>query len=211
MISREKTATNVMTFGDLKIQAVISKPAATGEETGWVDATAETIDARYGMAERRVQFTNTGSQPMYVRARLGVDAKDGSVQTEWTDVEYGLQLLSSMPAQGEGETEGWVAGPGSDGETGWYYYSQILQPGETTEPLISSVELEGDFNTYVNDGYVFNLDVLGQGVQSEHQVAPDGGTLSALTAQGWPSDEDAGDGTTTTTTNSAEITEEVGA
>lgn len=202
MTVRETTVRNVMTFGDLSIRAEIAGPGTGG---------AEASDVWHGgKAERTVRFTNTGSHPMFVRARLGVSAvsQDEKDERPWTEVEYGMSLLDSVDG-----AEGWVAGPGADGEEGWYYYSQVLAPGATTEPLVTSVELTGDFNALANDGYGFSFEVVGQGVQSEHQVAPAEGELSSLTAVGWPSEDGsgaAGDGVASST-STAEIAEGVGA
>lgn len=206
------TAENVMTFGDVKIKAVILAPADDGE---WTDVTGEPLDAPYGKTERRVAFTNTGTHPMFVRARVGVNAVRAAAEpageTEvmpWTQATFTLQLVEgAMPAADAEEAKGgWYAGTGE--QAGWYYYGRILKPGETTEPLVTAVDL-GDFNAKAMQGYHFELDVLGQGVQSENQKAPAGGVLNALTAVGWPTDEvdDAAEGTSAATTGSTTTTE----
>lgn len=242
------TAENVMTFGDVKIKAIILAPAAedasgdagegdttgddaaTGDDTttvpgaadaasaageDWADVTNEPLDAPFGKAERRVSFKNTGSHPIFVRARVGVNAvraaaePAGETEIEpWTAATFTLQLAEgTMPAAGAEEaTGGWYAGTGE--QAGWYYYGRILKPGETTEPLVTAVDL-GDFNAKAMQGYHFELDVLGQGVQSENQEAPEGGVLNAFTAMGWPADEvdDAAEGTSAATTGSTTTTE----
>lgn len=228
------TAENVMTFGDVKIKAVILAPASGGsgaagdsggedsDDTGegstdvaWADVTDEPLDAPFGKAERRVAFTNTGSQPIFVRARVGVnavrEAAEPAAEDEvlpWTQATFALQLeTGTMPAaDAEEATGGWYAGTGE--QAGWYYYGKILAPGETTEPLATAVDL-ADFNAMATKGYRFELDVLGQGVQSENQEAPESGVLNALTAMGWPADEadDAVGGASAATTGSTTTTE----
>lgn len=71
------------------------------------------------------------------------------------------------------DTEHWTY------QDGWYYYNDILAPGEETEPLFTTVNISENMgNMYKNS--TINIDVTAQGVQ----VANNG--TSALTATGWP-------------------------
>lgn len=195
----QETADNVMTFGDVKLQALILAPSSDPAEEGeYEDVSEEPLEAPFGKTDRHVAFKNTGSHPVFVRARVGVNAvrkgagAAGETEVEpWSQATFDLQVTGGdMPAADDpGAAGAWFAGTGE--QAGWYYYGKILKPGETTEPLITSVDLE-DYNTMVTQGWHFELDVLGQGVQSENQRAPEGGVLNALTAVGWPEDEEAG-------------------
>ena len=69
---------------------------------------------------------------------------------------------------------------------GWYYYKQIVQPGQTTPEVFSHVEIVGSKvdNDYI--GKTLQLTVVAQGVQSENNPITDGKTH---TASGWPKDQ----------------------
>lgn len=62
---------------------------------------------------------------------------------------------------------------------GWYYYNEILKPGQTTEPLFTSVTLDPSLSN-VWQNAEFGIDVHMEAVQ----VANNGAT--ALEAAGWP-------------------------
>ena len=69
---------------------------------------------------------------------------------------------------------------------GWYYYTGIVNPGETTPKVFSHVEIVGSKvdNSYI--GKALTLSVDAQGVQSENNPIKDGNTYTAL---GWPVEE----------------------
>lgn len=194
-------ADNIMSFGNVKIQVSETEwsPAAGEDGTGaWIDVTDKAINSRYGKAERRVQFTNVGNHPIFVRAKLGMVAvgvgEDGaSVETDVPEENLSYTLNTNPPAGGE-FTIGWTAGnPAVEEQAGWYYYGAILKPGETTEPLITAIEME-DYNELASTSDSFKFHVLGQGVQSEHQVDGATGTPieNAVDARGWPDPGDDG-------------------
>ena len=68
---------------------------------------------------------------------------------------------------------------------GWYYYKDIVQPGETTPEVFSHVEIVGDKvdNSYI--GKTLTLTVNAQAVQSENNPLIDG---NIYTASGWPAE-----------------------
>lgn len=63
---------------------------------------------------------------------------------------------------------------------GYYYYNEILQPGQTTPALFSQMTFVGEKMTNAYLGRLLSLDVTAQAVQSEHN-----GT-DPLKALGWP-------------------------
>ena len=66
---------------------------------------------------------------------------------------------------------------------GWYYYKNIVAPGETTPAVFSHVEIVGSKvdNSYI--GKTLSLTVKAHAVQSENNTVP----LDAIfTASGWP-------------------------
>ena len=68
---------------------------------------------------------------------------------------------------------------------GWYYYTETLQPGQTTPCLFSMVEIVGEQvdNRYL--GKTLSLTVDAQAVQSENNPLTDG---FVYTAAGWPAE-----------------------
>ena len=68
---------------------------------------------------------------------------------------------------------------------GWYYYTGIVEPGQTTPKVFSHVEIVGAKvdNRYI--GKVLTLSVVAQAVQSENNPLTDGNTYSA---NGWPAE-----------------------
>lgn len=194
-------ADNIMSFGNVKIQVVETEWDATAGEDGtgaWVDVTNETISSRFGKAERRVQFTNVGEHPIFVRAKLGMVAvNEGPAGEEVeTDVsaEHLVYTLNTDPAEGGEFTTGWTAGdPANEEQAGWFFYNAILEPGETTEPLVTAIEMT-DYNDLARANDSFKFHVLGQGVQSEHQVDETTGAAieNAVDAHGWPDPGDDG-------------------
>lgn len=66
---------------------------------------------------------------------------------------------------------------------GWYYYKDVVAPGETTPNVFSHVEMVGATidNSYI--GKTLTLTVKAQAVQSENNPITDGNTA---TASGWP-------------------------
>ena len=68
-------------------------------------------------------------------------------------------------------------------QDGWYYYTGIVEPWQTTPNVFSHVEIVGAKvdNRYI--GKTLTLSVIAQAVQSEHNPITDGNTY---TAAGWP-------------------------
>lgn len=68
---------------------------------------------------------------------------------------------------------------------GWYYYKEIVNPGETTPDVFSHVEIVGSKvdNSYL--GKTLTLTVNAQAVQSENNPLTDG---KIYTASGWPAE-----------------------
>lgn len=69
---------------------------------------------------------------------------------------------------------------------GWYYYTGIVQPGDTTPIVFSHVEIVGSKvdNSYI--GKTLSLTVNAQAVQSQFNPIPEGG--HTYEAHGWPAE-----------------------
>ena len=68
---------------------------------------------------------------------------------------------------------------------GWYYYKDVVEPGETTPDVFSHVEIVGAKvdNSYI--GKTLTLTVNAQAVQAKNNPITDGLTY---TASGWPAE-----------------------
>ena len=68
---------------------------------------------------------------------------------------------------------------------GWYYYTEVVEPGESTAKLFTEVEISA---TEVDNRYLgktLTLTVVAQAVQSENNPLTDG---AVHTAAGWPAE-----------------------
>lgn len=153
-------ATNVVTSG--KIQFIIHEMTDQGTEFP-----ADGVYIIPGdVVSKEVTVENVCTHPFYLRVKLvyGVDAQALSAEDC-----FKLNI----------NTDNWVY------QDGWYYYTGIVEPGETTPEVFSHVEIVGD---KVDTGYIgktLSLTVVAQAVQSENNPIQGGDTT---TASGWPAE-----------------------
>lgn len=152
----EGTAQNVVTTGGIDIE--LNEFADTGN--GLVDFKDVSGVMPGGEASKIVVAENVGSHPAYVKMKVtfdtGVKDKDPS---EAISLNY--------------NKESWIY------KDGFYYYEKELKPGESTEPLFTTVYFaENMDNSWQNARIKINVSVYG--VQSENNGK------TALDAGGWP-------------------------
>ena len=161
--THERTATNVITAGSIKIE--LQEWADNGE--GLVPF--ENVSSiQPGMEiSKIVQVKNAGSQDAWVLISL-----DKVIQlAEGVEGEVELSLISCNI-----NTEYWTE------KDGFYYYNTILRPNEATEPLFTEVAFSAAMrNMYQNSKAVIEVEAQAT------QVANNG--TSALDAAGWPEAE----------------------
>lgn len=152
------TAHNVITSGNVKI---------TLQE--WADADKTTpfedIDGIMpGMEVTKIaEVKNTGDNTAWIRVQI-----EKSFDMEEADPSLIVLVIG----------ENWT-----QGEDGWYYYSEKLEPGEVTEPIFEEVQFAKEMsNEYQNKQA--NVNVIAQAVQT----ANNGETVKE--ALGWPSSEE---------------------
>jgi len=110
---------------------------------------------------RVVTAENTGDHPMYLRLSVSKYVQD-----------------STLPAGDclnlDIDSVNWQY------KDGYYYYLKALAPGETSTPLFTQVEIDGENvdNQYL--GKTLMLDVCAYGVQSENNAE------DVMSAVGWP-------------------------
>lgn len=160
--TREEIVHNVITTGNVDIE--LQEWADTG--SGLVPF--EDVDGVLPGTEvsKIVQVKNTGGQAAWVRVRV-----DKTIHlAEGVEGEVDLSLLSC-----DLDTENWAE------VDGYYYYTAILRPNQTTPPLFTKVKFsESMSNLYQNSTAV--IDVTAQATQ----VANNGS--GPLNAAGWPTD-----------------------
>lgn len=154
----EETVNNVITTGVLDMELV---ELTTGgvpfptEEEGGIDGVMP------GMVVDKVAYVeNTGSVDMYVRVRLTTTCKgaEGELPVDGITLDY--------------NTAEWTE------KDGWYYYNEVVTPGNATTPVITTVTFDKSLgNEYMNA----RVEVL---VEAQSVQAKNNGS-SALEAAGW--------------------------
>ncbi len=155
-------ATNVVTSGN--IQFVIHE--TTDQGTAFPKEGVYIVPG--DVVSKEVRIESDCEHPFYLRVKMvyGVDSRELSA----ADC-FKLNI----------NDEHWQL------HDGWYYYTGIVNPGETTPHVFSHVEIVGSKvdNAYI--GKTLTLTVKAQAVQSENNPITDGKTY---TASGWPKEAD---------------------
>lgn len=155
-------ATNVVTSGN--IQFIIHEMTDQGTEFPKEGVYIVPGD----IVSKQVSIENICEHPFYLRIKMvyGVDSNELSAEDcfKLNINEQHWQLYD-----------------------GWYYYTGVVNPGETTPNVFSLVEIVGSKmdNSYL--GKTLKLTVNAQAVQSENNPIADGNTYTAL---GWPKEEE---------------------
>lgn len=153
--THEDTAVNVITTGSVGI--TLHEKTASGE-----DFPKEGVFVMPGdTVSKIVTVENTGEAPCFVRVAL-----EEGVNNELLSADGCLEM--------DINTADWTY------KDGYYYYHNVLIPGETTNALFTEVHIVGDAvtNEYMNAD--FNINVSAYAVQSDNNGS------SALEALGWP-------------------------
>ena len=160
----DAVASNVITSGNIKIDL---KETAIPEEGGSPVPFENRIGVMPGTAVSKiVQVENIGSQSAYIR--VGVD-KEIFLAEENTE-EPDLSLVSW-----DVNSDFW------EEKDGFYYYKEVLETGQTSEPLFTEVVFDASMgNMYQNSKA--EITVTAQATQVAHNGN------NALEAQGWPAE-----------------------
>ncbi len=155
------TARNVITSGNIKI--ALNETDAEGEP--FKDA----VDVMPGQTvDKIVTVQNTGNNPAYIRVSVTkaielAEGASGDPDTNLLTLDFDM---THWTLQGE-----------------YYYYNEVLEPGQTTEPLFKSVT----FDTSMGNMYQDSKAVITVSAQAT-QVKNNGDTV--FDAKGWPTDTD---------------------
>ena len=151
-------ATNVVTSGN--IQLIIHEQTAQG--TAFPEAGVYILPG--DVVSKEVSIENDCAHPFYLRVKMiyGTNAQDltaeDCLKLNINDAYWQLH-------------------------DGWYYYKDIVNPGETTPNVFSHVEIVGSKVDTGHIGKVLTLTVNAQAVQSENNPIESG---NIYTASGWP-------------------------
>lgn len=171
----QKTADNIMSFGDVKTKVVQSE-LVNGDyvdlEEGQYD-----IEAPLGQINRRVRVVNTGSEPEYVRVRLSMRANVSGSEDSQDASDYVNYELNNTD---------WMSDVDEATGVTWYYYKEPVEKGGQTSDLVDSMELVGNYSEFVGEGGNFVFTAYAEAVQSKNNEE------AALPDKGWPTDEASG-------------------
>ena len=162
----EDTALNRVTMGNV---ALILNDDTKNPETKALEPFPEegfNLVMPGDVIDKIVSVTNAGDNPIWVRIKL-----DRSIilADEAADVDFNVLGLDL-------NDEDWT-----EGEDGWFYYNEILAPGETTENLFTQVTFPTSLGNAFMNAEV-EIDVLAQGVQSQNNG------VTVQEAAGWPAE-----------------------
>ena len=151
-------ATNVVTSGGVQLQ--IHEKTADGS-----DFPAEGVYVIPGdIVSKQVSVENVCDHPFYLRLKL-VSGTSNEALTPDDCLKLNI------------DTQNWTY------MDGYYYYNEILQPGETTSALFTQVEIVGSKVDQTHIGSTLSLTVNAYAVQSENNPAE-----YPWDASGWPAD-----------------------
>lgn len=158
----EDTATNIITTGNLKIALIETSENADGTHVPFEDV----YDVMPGTdISKIVQVKNVGGFAAWIRISV-----DKAIQlAEGVTGEVDLDLVAL-----DFNSSDWTE------RDGYYYYNRALNPGETTEPLFTTVT----FSARMSNMYQHSTAVIKVDAQAT-QVANNGSTV--FDAAGWPS------------------------
>lgn len=153
-------AANVVTSGNIRM--IIHERTDAGTEFP-----AEGVYIIPGdIVSKKVSIESDCDQPFYLRVKVvyGVDSQELSAEDC-----FKLNINEDL----------WTL------HDGWYYYTGVVAPGETTPDVFSHVEIVGSKvdNRYI--GKTLTLSVVAHAVQSKNNPLTDGLTY---TAAGWPAE-----------------------
>lgn len=158
-----KTATNVITMGDVDIALIEQMELSDGTLVPFVNAVGVTAG---DSISKIITVENTGNSDAWVRiavAKSVVSEDGGFLDADVMTFVLGVDWLLD--------------------DDGYYYYTKSLSSGDVTTPLWEAV----DFSTQIDTSYggaTGTIDVTAYAVQVANNSIPDGGDVSDIL--GWP-------------------------
>ncbi len=153
----EDTAENVITSGNINIELI-----ETNEDSSPFPEKGISGIIPGDSVGKIVSVINTGDNAVYVRLSLDISVFSAKAET-----------LSAGVVEMDINSGAW------EEKDGYYYYGEVLEPGEQTAPLFTEVTFAPEMGNEYMDA-VTHIDVAAQAVQSRNN-----GT-NVFEAAGWP-------------------------
>lgn len=154
----DKEVTNTFTAGTVKIELL---------ENEGTDPVVETNVNPGDTYDKLVEVKSLGSKQTYVRVSIEPVWLELNEDEEWAESSLPTDNVELIFAEGE-PGDKWTA------ETeGWYYYKTILGKDQTTEPLLSQVEIVGSETGNEYQGKTLRINVKAEAVQASHGAYED--------------------------------------
>ena len=122
--------------------------------------------------DKNPYFTNTGIHPQYLRAIVTVTEADilkAAMTPKGSDVSMWYDVEMFLPGTGAKWSRDYTYYTNKDTFVFVYNYTEVLEPGDTTEKLFDDVviptELTKEQAAQMEN---FNITIVGQAIQSEH-------------------------------------------
>lgn len=148
----------MITVGDIEV--VLHEQDEKGK-----DVSDKNVEVSRGYTVDRIVFAeNTGNQSAFVRI---------SLKSLYTDGETGIEEPTDKIELIFNADSRWVY------QDGWYYYTEVLEPGEKTVPLLSGVHFSAALDESNQDD-MLRLEIIMHGLQAKNNET------SVLEAVGWP-------------------------
>lgn len=127
------------------------------------NVSCEVYETFQNQVKQNVGVQNTGNAPAYIRVAINVTwMKSGnpsdqtvSAQKPQKDTDYTIEFAHD---------NGWI--PGADG---YWYYTQPIDPGAKTSPLIR--ECKQTPGAQIADGYSLSVEILASAIQAAPKTA----------------------------------------
>lgn len=114
-----------------------------------------------------VSVTNKGTKDAYIRVKLTPEWQGGLPNV--IDVETPEQEMAVLMAKYPLLNNGWVY----NASDGWYYYTSVVEAGDSTPNIIEKVKFEGKYMENDYQGKKFTLTVEAGAIQASNGAAED--------------------------------------
>ncbi len=159
----DKTANNVITFGNIKMQLLQTTLNKNNDEIDVNDD--ENFDITHNSTvSRRIKVKNLGKQEFFLRISLKMIGTDEN-NKEFNADDFVIYDLN---------TKDWIY------KDGWYYYKNVVKENETTSNLITKIDFDINKITSLYPKSKFKFDVEAQAVQAQNNAS------NVLDVSGWP-------------------------
>ena len=158
-----KTANNIITFGNIKMQLLQTTLDQNGLEKN-VNNNENFNITHSSTVSRRIKVKNIGKHDIFLRISLKMTGIN----------EYNQEFDADDLVKYSLNTEDWI------NKEGWYYYKKIIKQEEVTSNLITEISFDiNNITTNYSKGN-FRFDVEAQTVQAENNAD------NILDVVGWP-------------------------